>query len=114
MKFSPLLSRILETKGVTAIELSRVIGVSQPHLNNVLNNKRNPLSPEQIGKAANYLGVDPIPLLEAAALDRGVVQISGKPERTQRLLAHLAHRRISKQLEAQISELLNDEQPKAA
>lgn len=106
LKFGPLLTQRLKEKKMSCSKLARLIGVSQPYLHYVLKGEQLPLSVELITAAAAALDVSAYPLLIAAALERGIVPIGGKPETVQRIVARLAHSEIPETVAQQISDLL--------
>lgn len=63
-----------QQKNVRLRELSAKLDVSLPYLSDVENGRR-PLSDERIRQAAEFLGVDPMPLLEVATKDRGKITL---------------------------------------
>lgn len=117
MEFGRLLEAIINQSGSNQADIANRLGVSQALVSQVIHGKKAPLSADQIKQISKHLRLtveQTRTLLSAAALERGVVPISGLRASQQRLVAELAHRKISEELEAQISELLNDEQPIAA
>jgi transcriptional regulator with XRE-family HTH domain len=52
-------------------EVATVLGCSVVYLSDVERDRRNPLSTRRILLAAECFGVDPLPLLTAAAIQRG-------------------------------------------
>lgn len=61
--------------GVKHDALASAIGSSRTHLLDVEFGRRGPLRRDQITAAAEYLGVSPVPLIEAAIMDRGSIQL---------------------------------------
>lgn len=57
-----------------------MIGIGTPHFSDVEREKRGPFSRERIFAIADFLDVDPVPLLAAAAYDLGGVRLDIRPE----------------------------------
>jgi transcriptional regulator with XRE-family HTH domain len=63
-------------KEVKLKDLADSLDVSLPYLSDIERGHRDPPSDERVRKIASYLQADPIPLLAAAARDRGKVILS--------------------------------------
>lgn len=73
--------------GQTQAQLAQALGLSAAYISDIEHQRRNPLSREDILKAAATLSCDPGELLKAAALDRGEVTLPLGPTDAHRDLA---------------------------
>lgn len=64
--FGEYMRKIRKAKGLTITELSNLSGVSQPHISNIENGKRNAPPPEILNKLAPILGIGPLELMRKA------------------------------------------------
>lgn len=56
-------------------QVSRRVGLSVPYLSDIELDRRHPPSDERIADIASAIGCDPLPLLVAAARQRGYVRV---------------------------------------
>ena len=94
-----MLRTVRESCNCSKAVLSRAIGVSHVYLKQVEDGWKPqgpvaPLTDERIRSAAAYLQIDPLPLIEAAAHERGQVSLitEGKSDNTKQLYILLAAR----------------------
>lgn len=73
-RFGSLLRRQRRDRAKTLGDLARFLEVSVAYVSDVERGNRNPFSTERILKIANFLGQDPTALMEAAGLERGLIE----------------------------------------
>lgn len=73
-RFGSLLRRQRRDRAKTIGDLARFLEVSVAYVSDVERGNRNPFSTERILKIANFLGQDPTALMEAAGLERGLIE----------------------------------------
>jgi transcriptional regulator with XRE-family HTH domain len=71
-------------------DVARALGKSVPYVADVENARRGPFTTEDIIKAATLLGTDPEPLLAAAAIKRGRVELDTRSAKAIEVGAALA------------------------
>lgn len=107
------LKRLIGLFGLNQAKMAAIAGVSDVTLYWTLQGKQV-LGDKYIWRIASQLGIDPLPLLELAAIDRGSVSIAEKPRSVQRLLCRLAHGdSLSEHTAAKLAAIL-DQEPVAA
>jgi transcriptional regulator with XRE-family HTH domain len=72
--FGELLRKQRRKADKTIGDIARLLGVSVVFVSDVERGNRKPLSKERILKIAAFLDQDPDPLMEAADLERGVIE----------------------------------------
>jgi len=82
-EFGDVLREARKKAGKSMLDLANRLDVSIVFISDVERGNRAPLSPEKILKVSDLLGIDPEPLLQAAAENRGrfeldATQVSGK------------------------------------
>ena len=73
-RFGDALRRCRREARKTLRDLATVLDVSIVYVSDVERGNRKPLGNERILKVAQLLGVDPVPLLEAANRERGFIE----------------------------------------
>jgi transcriptional regulator with XRE-family HTH domain len=73
-KFGALLRKLRRAADKTLGEIAEIAGVSIVYLSDVERSNRSAFSTDRILKIAVYLSVDPLPLIEAADRERGVIE----------------------------------------
>ena len=79
--FGDLLRKRREERKKSMGEVARHIGTSVAYLADVEHGRRKPLRPDLIESVAAFLGIDAMPLLLAATMERGGVELTLKTER---------------------------------
>lgn len=75
-KFGDELRALRLQAGKSMGDVARLLGVSVTFISDVERGRRGPLSPDNVTKAAEFLGVDPKPLLTKAAKEKGSIKLS--------------------------------------
>jgi transcriptional regulator with XRE-family HTH domain len=78
VKFGRLFRKTREVSNRTMGQVARHLGVKVAYLSGVELGDRPPLSPTRIRDAAQFMGVDVAPLLQAAAETRGAFEIDAE------------------------------------
>lgn len=73
-RFGDALRRRRREAGKTLSDVAGVLGVSIVYVSDVERGNRRPLDNERIIKVSKYLKTDPAPLIEAADVERGVIE----------------------------------------
>ena len=73
-EFGALLRKLRRAADKTLGEIAKVAGVSIVYLSDVERGNRSPFSTDRILNIAGELKTDPLPLIEAADRDRGVIE----------------------------------------
>ncbi len=92
MHFGPALRRTRQLAGVSGYALAKYLGLTKHRLYGVETRDPRPFAAERIESIASFLEVDPVPLLHAAAKDRGHAAIPVKDETPRDRLAVLLAR----------------------
>lgn len=77
-EFGEVLRRVRKEAGKTLADVADILGVSISYVSDVERGRRDPWASERIHQLARGLGVDPAPLLQAAATSRGAFQLAAK------------------------------------
>lgn len=77
-EFGRLLRATRQEADLSMGDLARSLGVSVPYISDVERGNRAPLTKENILKVAAVMGVDPAPLLAAAALAKGAFELEAE------------------------------------
>lgn len=111
--FSEAIKELREHYGVTRAYLSKAAGVSHVTMLHVERGKQV-LGDQYVKRMAAHFGMDALPLLELAALERGTLSIKQAPEEIQRLICRITHGEpLSAQTAAKLTAIL-DQEPVAA
>ena len=91
-RFGEILERHRKAAGVSRYAIATHLRLSESYLRDIERSRRAPLRPELIERAAEYLNAPAQSLLEAAAIERGKVEvaISCEGPRTARLAMRIA------------------------
>src|SRR5216684_8961857 len=112
-EFGDLLRKIRKRSGKTMFQLAQHLGVSVVFISDVERGNRAPLTTERILQAAQLLGTDALPLLKAAAEERGAfaldANVSNKAREVGAVLMQGWATLKDEQLE-QIAQILRDDQ----
>ena len=73
-RFGDLLRELRRQANRTLGDVARVLGVSVVYVSDVERGNRKPFSTERLVQIANYLGTDPMPLIEVADKEKGVIE----------------------------------------
>ena len=73
-RFGDLLRKLRRKADKSLGDVARLLGVSVVYLSDVERGNRKPFNNDRIVKIAEFLGEDPTPLMEAADLERGVIE----------------------------------------
>lgn len=92
--FGPLLRHLRQAASMSPATFARQLDISHPYLFRVETGLQRPLTDAMIRRAAEVLDTDPIPLLLAAAAQKGeiTIQTSEQSSAATRLLCMIAHR----------------------
>ena len=77
-KFGDLLRKARRQAGMTMSDLAVHLDVSVVFISDVERGNRHPFTAERIIRACEFLGIDPEPLLLAAAKTRGAFELDAK------------------------------------
>lgn len=82
-QFGEVFRKARKAAGKTMQDVALYLGVTVPYISDVENGNRSPFVRERIIKAAEFLQIDPTPLLESAAKTRGSfdLDLSGVSDR---------------------------------
>lgn len=73
-RFGNALRKARQSAGRTLGDVAKLLDVSVVYVSDVERGNRRPFNNERILKIANFLKADPVPLISAADLERGVIE----------------------------------------
>lgn len=106
MKFGQLLRKVRSEKKKTLRDIARCVSHSVPYVSDVELGQRKPFQPEIINQIAEYLQIDPTPLLRAAVLERGAVTIQSPRPQMMEVAMGLTRNELSDEQLSQILEIM--------